>query len=249
MCSLRHGQHVQHQCALADLMHEVPDIVNLLSPKARAAVLGCNRQLRQLVHNRARTITVNSTKHVAALVKRNWLQLSLVVVTRCACDYKWPENSALQLLAELHINGQCSTYQASQHWGAQFRLRQCFDAGVFVVCPMSRMKQAECAREQHIVQALVHLQGSQYSQVNHVSIQRDSCGAAVTRSLSTFYWPKLGGIIVRNVQLGDAAMVELVKGNWPNLWQLSLREHGLDATALSHLSRASWLQLEVLLVA
>ena len=95
-------------------MHEVPDVLRLLDSKAWAAVLGCNRQLRQLVQHRAKTITVNSTEDVAALVKRNWLQLSLIIVTQCAYDYKWPENNTLQLLAELHIDGQCSTDQAPQ---------------------------------------------------------------------------------------------------------------------------------------
>ena len=138
MCSLRQGQHVQHQCALADLMHEVSDIVNLLSPKARATVLGCNRQLRQLVHDRARTITVNSTKDVAALVKRTWLQLSLIIVkARFTRDYEWPANNTLQLLAELHVHGEWSTNEASQCWDA--RPRSWCGGWVFVVCPTSRI--------------------------------------------------------------------------------------------------------------
>ena len=111
------------------------------------------------------------------------------------------------------------------------------------------MQQAEFAQEQHVIQALVHLHGPQYSRINRVFIQRDSCSAAATACLSTFHWPRLQDIDVCNVHLGEAAMAELVKGNWPHLSHLRLREHDLDATALSHLSRGSWLQLKVLLVA
>ena len=186
-------------------MHETPDILDLLDSAAWAAVLGCNRQLRQLVHNRAKSITVNSTKDVAALLKRKWLQLSLIIVkARFTRDYEWPENNNLQLLAELHVDGEWSTDQASQCWDA--RPRSWCGGWVFVVCPMSRIQQADFAREQHVRQALVHLQGAEYSHVDSVFIQHDSCNAAATTCLSTFHWPRLEFIVVCNVQLGEAAM-------------------------------------------
>ena len=57
------------QSTLADMVYEVPCLLEILDAKSRASLSGCSKYLQQLIHSVTTTITVNDISDVECLVK------------------------------------------------------------------------------------------------------------------------------------------------------------------------------------
>ena len=65
---------------LLDVVQEAPALLECLSPKARTALSGCNRQLRAHFRSTTKIITLSKKSHAAALTNRDWPMLTAIIL-------------------------------------------------------------------------------------------------------------------------------------------------------------------------
>lgn len=93
-------------------------LMGVMDKPTQKALLGCNRQLRHMVHQVTRMICMNpgDVRELLMLVRDTWSQL-VIVETRghLGRDLSWPENHNLQLVAALDVRGSSYTRESTTH--------------------------------------------------------------------------------------------------------------------------------------
>ena len=93
------------QSNLADIIYEVPRILDFLDPKSRATLSGCSKHLKMLIHSVTTTLIVDDISDVESIVKGDWPCLAVVIVAGFTWWKKppWPKHGKLQLLTALNL--------------------------------------------------------------------------------------------------------------------------------------------------
>lgn len=261
MCRQRCGLHPQ-QKSLADVVYEVPCLMDMLTHCEWAALMACSRIWREIVHDSAQIVFLNQPSNIQTLAKRNWHSLS-VIVLRQSCDasiFEWfPDyaNGSLQLMAHISMSssnegGSCTALFV-RPWAKkrlcdspadQQRLTQAmsyFSSATWH--PLIQLRiwyTAESVTKQIVVQlrCMLHLTSLDLS---NLALLPEDIGVLVqgqARLLNT--------INLQQCSLSTVAMRHLAAGNWPQLEVLYLSDNKLGDDASSCLVKGSWSKLHVL---
>ena len=251
------------QSTLADMVYEVPCLLDFLDPKTRASLSGCSKHLRRLVHSVTTTVTVKDISDVESLVKADWPSLSLVIVTGYAWWFQppWPKHSSLQLLTALnlrHRHGEQSTSTAAFVVAAkpeQHKQKLMPTLAQMHICPVLEIRQligelitklqhSRGSRHtmsqlqlhrQHLARAVAYLRGSRWQQPCKLEMQYNGCGAETITQLSTANWASVEYLDLSMRPLDAAGIAALVKGSWASLTFLTLTGKRLDTAAVTQL--------------
>lgn len=217
--------------SLADLLLEVPLIMEIMDDKSWSAVSACSRQLRQLVQSKTRVVHAYIPIDINLLIKHTRAGLCLI----CQGDYHadvfghgmlWPENDALELEAVI-------TFTDRPH-----------EAQVLMVKPTSHQREDQLAcHTNHLHQ---WTQRRNWTTDKVTGMQQNSTGAKEMAQLNALGLPPIRKLQIAVGHLDKAAITHLVAGNFRFLFQLNLSNNNLDAATLQLLAKGSWHHLEVL---
>lgn len=219
-----------------------------ISPDGWAALLGCSRQWRQLVHDNTDTIFLDHTADVAFIAKGVWPRLSLIVLCNQPSDQEVMysrdlphsarlaqsfQGSSLSLLAELHMS--------TETLGGTF----------LIVAPGCCLNNSSCAAtDVAISSARTYLQGPRWQSSRHLSATHVlSAGRKqILACLCSTSFPALGHLNLSGQTLAPVDVALMVMGTWPVLELLDLRRCGLETEASMQLAEGAWPELKVLLL-
>ena len=264
-----HGNRLS-QSTLADMVYEVPCLLDFLDPQSRASLSGCSKYLQRLVHSVTTTVTVNDFSNVESLVKGDWPCLVLVIVAGYVWWFQppWPKHSNLQLLTAFNL---CHCEESSsvtafvvaakpnQHKQKLMptlshmrvsEIRQLIGE-LAIKLPYSRgvrhtTSQSQLHR-QHLARAVAYLRGLQWQQHYKLQMRYNGCRAETIAQLSTASWASLVVLDLMKSPLDAAGISALVKGSWASLTDLYLTGHQLDNAAVTQLIRGGpWSHLRSL---
>ena len=236
---------------LPDIIQQAPALLGWLPPRTRAALSGCNRQLRTFFRSITTTVVVGKFRHLTSLRSCDWPVLEVVVLPNPPSHLRLQHTygDQFQLAAMCHMPREClSEY-----------------VGLFLLRPQQNQEE-HSPPSQQMSTALLHLQQPQYAELQSLtlccthldehqmklmsdtwskltsltlsSVKLDSTAA---RCLGTGSWPALRQLDLSNCGLDTGAMAELVGGQWPELYQLNLSANPLlEGAAISLLTSANW---------
>ena len=228
------------QYSLADVMSEVPHLVKTISPDGWAALLGCSRQWRQLVHEHTSTMFLTDAAHVATVAKGIWPRLSLMVLCnqhrKAGISWKF-EHGNLQLLAQLNLSTEeldCTALLVRPKADEPFP-----DAGQLF---------PQCLVQQQIISAFDYLATPTWQQLTHCTVANLPSFAKhkILAHLASTSWPAMTYLDLSNVSLAPRDVAHLVKALWPRLKHLDLQKCEISNAALQHLASTTWPELETL---
>ena len=254
------------QSTLADMVYEVPCLLEFLDPKSRASLSGCSKYLQRLVHSATTTVTVNDISDVASLVKGEWPCLALVIVAGYVWWFQppWPKHSSLQLLTALnlcHHHGEEESTSAAAFVVAakpkkhkqklmptliQMRTCQVLEIRQLVGELITKLQHSRGSRhitsqsqlhQKHLATAVAYLSSSQRQQPHQLDMQYNGCGAETVTQLSTANWASVKCLDLSMSAIDDAGIAALAKGSWASLGSLNLTGKRLDSAAVTQLIR------------
>lgn len=92
-------------CPLASMLGVVPDIMEMPPPGSWSAVSGCNKELRQLVHSKTKTIFIDCASDIDSVIRSEWPKLSLIILCGLTLDScAWLPDAGVQLLLAVHLS-------------------------------------------------------------------------------------------------------------------------------------------------
>ena len=257
---MRNASCRQHDdCPLAEVMYEVPLLLENLPSDAHAALSCCNRQLWHMFHDFTTTISGNTTCDLPHITNGRWSNLALIVYKAEEGSFAWPRHGNLQLLALLnfaHGHGQLTEmYLIVSNKRADCQQQ----ARMNSLC----IAQAFGYMHNHLQQSFSRLemsirQGELSAQImaqlvklflpclTLLDLDNNTLYAAATACLAQACWPMLDALYLTNTTLDATSAEHLAKSKWPLLQVANLSCNQLDNTAMLHLSRAHWPELQAL---
>ena len=203
-CCRRQSEHhldIQPTCPdFFDVLHEVPTLLALVCSCDWAALLGCSKQLRHIVHSWIQAIRVTHQEDVTLVFKGSWPQLGLIK------------------LEETALKGYPPRFKALRPASSNFHLMAFFDAFLegdrhtqaFVVKPLVKQLQLD----QHIAAAFLNLQSAGWQQSICLRIDVQALSKEVIAQMTCPDWSATTRLSLNSVA-HRAAVEQLVRSSWP----------------------------------
>ena len=227
---------IVQQRDLADVVQEVPHLINVLHCKSRSALSGCNTHFRHIFHSWTTVVLINNQSDLQTLVKGCWPQLAAVVLRKQYFDTSWIQcdTDTLQLVAVLDLWQ--TEYCASL--GLQL---PCGNAKCSVLLVASNMQQQQAGLVYHSSSATT---ASAYltarcTYVDRLALRQKN-GMHGIAQLALINWCSLKNLDLRNNNFGPEGIEALVSACLPHLNNLMLHQTQLDAAAAKHLAKGDW---------
>ena len=230
-----------HPSALVDAVFAIPELTNLLPPEGRAALAGCNRQLRAHFHNITRVIMLNDYRQLNTVSRIKWPELALITLRwRKGMDIAFPHffrpADRLQLLGQLVI------------WPGEAPRPHANGSVHVVLLVIHQTKEPEQgqATYQHLAPAFLHLQNPCFQSVSRLVLRSSKLDAKSLAQLTAMHWPLMSYLNVSGNDFDSPAMTQLAKGAWPQLYELVLSNNQIDTAAMAELVHGNWPLLSTL---
>lgn len=232
---------------LPDVVCEAPSLLQYLPKASYAALSSCSRQFRVVIRSSTAVITLDKVVHIKSIAKRDWPQLSLVVLQSNSLYWR-PDllnvqhdlGDQLQLQAILYCHVDINKTSLISHndaWTqACILVRQ---------QPMSQTPQHACDA-QHLSTAFRHLQQPQFQGLQRLTLSHSRLDADSIAQLTIPDWQSLSQLDISGNQLSMDAYSALAKGKWPRLRHLDVSMCDLDKDAMAQLACGIWPQLATL---
>ena len=204
-----------------------------------AGLSGCSRQLRDVVHTSVKAITVNTDEDVAAVLKGNWSNLSLIKMqpaplTDIGSIVHRPNGSNFEISASFHAK------YSRQHANPLLRLRSLTERSAYIVKATAQQSQLNNSQlHRPFVAAFSNLHKG-WGQTDSLLINISCHADQLIEDLTVYDWPNVKRLVLANNQLGSSAVEHLARGSWPQLEQLDLSRNQLDKAAMIALLHGSW---------
>lgn len=241
-------------CDVADLLRQIPDLRELLSPKGRSALLACSRQLRQVIHSTTTAVTVKRFNQIEAVLEGSWPQLALIKTepTHLCCSFHEPDFKPPTLpTSNFHILASLDMGRCERECVRRCTCQPKSTCAALFVSPKSQ--QPDPYRS--FAAACSYLPGPEW-QYEHWQYLRLQLGIDASAPITTQivalvaerHWPWVTELTLSNCQLSHDAMADLICGNWSRLRWLDLGSNQLDEDAVARLLCGDWQQLEGLVL-
>lgn len=253
-------RHVQSSgLTLLDIIQEAPALMACLSPGARAALSGCDRQLNAHIRSVTGIIMLSKKSHAAALRTSDWPMLAAVVLRNSPKQSSsfW-RGDQLEHVMSLELPDRKEPTQVAvlliKHKGnfpfptelLSTVLLHLHQPQYATTCELNFHWPGLDVQTGLDVHSLANLVAAGWKGLRTLSLFHTKLDANAVRCLANGVWPKLSHLNLTLCELDTPAMAELVKGQWPRLKQLDLSANPLDAAALSLLASAHWPKLNYL---
>lgn len=217
-----------------DTVFAVPGLTTLLPPESRAALSGCNKQLRTQIRKTTRIITLKGCQ-LDTVSRSEWPQLALIMlphtdeVSSAILHFIKCTRNHLQVLALLTLG---PVWPDSLLSGSMQM--------VLLTVPKTTNSDQVQPPYQHLVPAFLHLQRLSFRYVRQLSLSSCKLDAKSLALLTAVHWPLMTTLDVSDNDLDHIAMSQLARGAWPMMQQLLLSSNKIDTAAMAELTHGNW---------
>lgn len=212
---------------LADLIREVPRIIDFLDPDSRKALKTCNRQCQTLVRSHTTVITVGSPSDVKSINGKDWPKLALVIIPESdvrALDKTDLTDGKLSILAALNL--------WKRHWSEYYVVLLIKIIQEHQYHPAFRRDvSAACARPLH---------AKEWQTVRLLHLRHIELGAEDFAQLLAVPWLAIDLLVISDPGLTASSAKSLAQCNWPRLQQLELDWSFMDTASMRQLVQGRW---------
>lgn len=242
----------EQNITLADILHECPRLLQLLTNNCLKSLSATSQGLRQLA--RGTVISMSSTAF-ARLSKVDWPRLRMI---KLSADSVCPAlDPAWTLLAKVNVSTLCglwlnvlllkapTTNQTALETASDWLDAHMCEIMLRQDWPQASTLSVECGQEASLAAAVLRELGQKpWSElyaltvfVNHLDVQGI---AAIVQGR----WANISSLSITCAQFDDRDMQQLVAGEWPKL--LQIRFHGVRCfhTNMSHIATPKWKALQ-----
>ena len=221
---------------LADIISQVPSVIDFLPCVSKKAVLSCSRQCRSLMHNCVTAIMLNKLYDLGGISSSTWPSLDVVVIKQQMTDLvardaiAW---SKLQVLAVfgldylLDLDYMVLILKPSTH-------QQCLDVGI-------KRQLETLSRFMHAIRCWKGMLGEyrpcQLQFLETITLRQSQLGSASLTQLFSFTWRHLYKLDLSDSDLNAAAVDALAKGKWPRLRTICLNCSILNTIGIAQLTQ------------
>ena len=235
------------ESALADLIHAVPQLLEVMLPDTLAALLATNTVHRKQVHDFVTCITVTDL-YVNALIAGSWPRLTKwklnpVQSASEAVDRLIMEPFGLDAATTaLFIKGELQELQGLNVFGRP--CKQIIPEIVKANWPhLQSLSLSDAGMD---VSDMQNLLAGTWPQLKILDLSGNALTHESILQLVRGDWPQLETLSLKGNQIGFLAAKELVKGAWPLLKRLYLSQNNLDQSAMQMLLTGKWPLLDCL---
>ena len=238
-----------HDCALANVIHEVPSLWEAISLDCRGALAACNKRLRHMLHGCTRVITLIKSCELSDVACGTWSNLALIVLRLREFEDSvwWPEGGSLELLAMLDLTHHQETDMAKNALDKlRARQKQLTERYMIVSNKLKDGQQQAVLNRQCVACGFSLMQRHRWQPFSTLIVRQmqSTLGAQIMAQLVTLKLPNLVQLDLGCNKLDAAATAQLIQGSWPLLEALNLSKTHLDTASAEHLGQSNWPQLQ-----
>ncbi len=235
------------ESALADLIHAVPRLLEVMSSDMLAALLATNTVHRKQVHDFVTCITVTDL-YVNALIAGSWPRLTKWKLSPVQSASEAVERLIMEpfgldaATTALFIKGKLQELQGFSVFG-----RPCKQIIPEIVkASWPELQSLSLSHAGMDASDMQNLLAGAWPQLKILDLSGNALTHESILQLVRGNWPQLETLSLKGNQMGFLATKELVKGAWPLLKRLYLSQNNLDQSALQMLLTGKWPLLECL---
>ena len=245
---------VQWQYGLPDVIQEVPHLMDVLHRRSRAALLGCNTCLRDMIHSYTTVALLKDQRDLNALLRGYWPQLAVVVLRKQHFEPSLLQhhNTDLQLVAVVDLwedISPCSVLAVASKAQEQQQAGMTYHSRSFIAA-FSYLSERCLHVDTLVLRQRLGTQGiAQIMPINWCSLIDMDLRSNKLDAVDMVYVVNASLLQVTILDLscnslGLNGVEVLVSGNLPQLEDLDLSEAQLNASAARHLATGDWPNLE-----